>query len=1217
MDSLNLSNFDTAKVTNMKSMFSGCSQILSLDLEKFNTSNVINMEFMFENCFLMSSLILSSFDTSKTIYIESIFSHCSSLTELDISNFNFTSVISMAYLFSSCKILNSLLLPNLTNLNVINLSHMFSDCESLTSLDLSQFDTSNVIYMDNMFSGCKLLTYLNVENFNTEFVIDMKYMFQGCEYLTSLNLSFFDTNSVKSMIGMFYGCSSLKELDISNFNASSVENIAFMFYKTKSITSLDISNFNTTNVEQMIFMFDDCESLISLDLSHFNTTKIELLDGMFSGCSSLKYLNIINFDTSKVTSMCNMFKGCKSLTTLDLSSFDTTLVTSFEYLFSGCNSLTELNIDNFSTSSVIYMQYLFSDCSSIKSLDLSHFNTSLVINMENMFNSCSNLISINLDSFDTSFVTNMKNMFFNCFSLVKVEINNLNTSSVLNMAHMFENCYSLTSINLSNFVVNKVETMENMFANDKKLVYVNFYKADDSKIKTMNNIFLGSLENMVFCINELYGRKLNGIIRRKGCSAIDCTRNWNNSRKLIIASTNKCVDKCPESTIFFYDFKCHYRCPNETLPENYVCKDPEPGKDNFTDINPKDCSIRKYFLHMCKKIFYNNREKIKFIDDIINDMLNGNLYDLAMRAIENNEIFIIDEGTEVYSISALSNKNRHPNLTFIEMDECANILRENNELLKNDLILFKIEYKIPEFKIPIIEYTLFAIFGTQKISLKQCKNLKVHLYIPKIINDYKEYKYNPKNEYFYDKCLSFSDENKTDLTLNDRIYEFNSNNNSLCESICTFKRYVFNNIECKCDIKLKFNSFLNEVSKLNLLYRFQIPKNESSNLWVLKCFFNILSIDVIIYNYFSQILLGIIFLNILIMIIFYAKESEIFYKKIKIAIQLISENEKQLKNNLNKNNNIKYENNFINKKSKLKIFPKKKYRVDNSQSKNGSDIKALKGITSKNSFSLGIKENKGIISNLSKVKHSNMILKNEMIKSEYLEIGEKTYNELNSLSYTEAIISDKRTLCEYYYSFLMTKELILFTFSSKNDFNSKSIKICFLLNIFALFLFINTSFIDDSVLHVLYMAKGKVSIFYFLPTIIYITIIASFIKNFLILFVFTESNFISLRENDDTYKKEYIRQMYSIVSIKCFLFFIFSIFIMICVWIYLACFFTIFKNTQILVLKNTFISFGISLLIPIVFGVFPAVLRIFSLSNRESQNRLGIYYISKILQVII
>ena len=164
-----------------------------------------------------------------------------------------------------------------------------------------------------------------------------------------------------------------------------------------------------------------------------------------------------------------------------------------------------------------------------------------------------------------------------------------------------------------------------------------------------------------------------------------------------------------------------------------------------------------------------------------------------------------------------------------------------------------------------------------------------------------------------------------------------------------------------------------------------------------------------------------------------------------------------------------------------------------------------------------------------------MILKNKMIKSEYLEIGEKTYNEINSLSYSEAIISDKRTLCEYYYSFLMTKELILFTFSSKNDFNSKSIKICFLLNIFALFLFINTSFIDDSVLHVLYIAKGKISIFYFLPTIIYITIIASFIKNILILFVFTESNFISLRENDDTYIKEYIRQMYSIVSIKCFL----------------------------------------------------------------------------------
>ena len=59
------------------------------------------------------------------------------------------------------------------------------------------------------------------------------------------------------------------------------------------------------------------------------------------------------------------------------------------------------------------------------------------------------------------------------------------------------------------------------------------------------------------------------------------------------------MDKCPESTIFFYDYKCYYRCPNETLPEDLVCKEPEPIKYNFTYYDDKACSIKKYFLKHC------------------------------------------------------------------------------------------------------------------------------------------------------------------------------------------------------------------------------------------------------------------------------------------------------------------------------------------------------------------------------------------------------------------------------------------------------------------------------------------------------------------------------------------------------------------------------------------------------------------------------------------
>ena len=45
---LDLENFNTTNVTNMRSMFHGCSRLENLKFgENFNTSNVTNMEYIF------------------------------------------------------------------------------------------------------------------------------------------------------------------------------------------------------------------------------------------------------------------------------------------------------------------------------------------------------------------------------------------------------------------------------------------------------------------------------------------------------------------------------------------------------------------------------------------------------------------------------------------------------------------------------------------------------------------------------------------------------------------------------------------------------------------------------------------------------------------------------------------------------------------------------------------------------------------------------------------------------------------------------------------------------------------------------------------------------------------------------------------------------------------------------------------------------------------
>ena len=47
LNSLNLSNFNTNNVINMKSMFCDCSSLTSLNLSNFNTNNVNDMYGMF------------------------------------------------------------------------------------------------------------------------------------------------------------------------------------------------------------------------------------------------------------------------------------------------------------------------------------------------------------------------------------------------------------------------------------------------------------------------------------------------------------------------------------------------------------------------------------------------------------------------------------------------------------------------------------------------------------------------------------------------------------------------------------------------------------------------------------------------------------------------------------------------------------------------------------------------------------------------------------------------------------------------------------------------------------------------------------------------------------------------------------------------------------------------------------------------------------------
>ena len=63
-------------------MFFCCESLTNLNLSNFNTQNVTNMKYMFYYCFLLTNLNLSNFNTQNVTNIQGMFYYCKSLAYL-------------------------------------------------------------------------------------------------------------------------------------------------------------------------------------------------------------------------------------------------------------------------------------------------------------------------------------------------------------------------------------------------------------------------------------------------------------------------------------------------------------------------------------------------------------------------------------------------------------------------------------------------------------------------------------------------------------------------------------------------------------------------------------------------------------------------------------------------------------------------------------------------------------------------------------------------------------------------------------------------------------------------------------------------------------------------------------------------------------------------------------------------------------------------------
>ena len=1188
---IDLSNFDTSKVTTMRSMFVGCKNVKYINFSNVKTSLVTDMTNMFSGCNSLTSIDLSNFDTSKVSLMENMFLNCSSLTFLNLSNFDTFKLTKMKSMFWGCKKLESIDLSNFDTSKITNMENLFSKCNSLTTLNLSSFNTEKVRNTQSMFEECSALKSLDLSKMDTSLLTNMKTMFYDCNSLTSLNISNFNTSNVEDMERAFFGCSSLKSLNLLSFNTSSVLNMEYMFYGCKSLISLDLSSFAFNQVK-MRFCFSKCYSLKSIEFPKEQYITSDIYS-MFYECTSLESLDLSCFDFFFVENLDYLFYGCSSLTSLDTSKMEIVSATNMAFMFYGCNELGSLNFSNWITVYVENLNSIFYDCSSLRYLDLHNFDSSSVADMKNAFFNCIKLDSINFGNFDTSKVTDMTSMFYGCSSLIELNVSSFDTSLVKNMKSMFFGCQKLTSLDLSNFDTRNVINIASMFSECTNLAYINFYNYIEENVENIKDIFFGTSDNLIICINnEETAQNLISQLSLLKCAINDCSIDWKLRKQKIINGKRICTDNCLSNENYQYEFEyfCYDKCPlgtHSSKENKYICEeDPHKCIENyqFVDIEKnvcvEDCTAEDFFFERCTINLHNSQSQNILIKNIKEGIKTGQLNILLHDVINGKkEDLIKQEGDTLYQITTSYNQNNknYENMSLIKLGECENIIKDHYGLSKKEtLIIFKIEKKVKGLKIPLIEYEIFSSEIKKKININYCRKVGVNIdiYIPININESILFKYDPNSSYYNDICHTYTTENGTDISLFDRKNEYN-NNIILCIINCKYFGYDLVKKQVICQCQPRNNISLFSIENKDELIEYLINVKSKTNLNVLKCSKILFSKEGLIKNIGSYFISLIIIFYIILSIYFYLKGYILLCEQIDgLLTNKILENEIELSSK----KDLKYE-----KDNSTEILSSSKIS-NNTNKKNNSEISVRKIIL-----------------------NNQREIKNHKIGYEK-KINYYNY-EINTISYEEALENDKRTYFQFYISLLQIKHILIFTFNKNKDFNSFTIKICLFLFSFPLCLAVNAFLFNDSTMNKIYQYKYK---FYdFFPQAFYSSIIIFLFEELLKILALSQQNILQLKhEKNKSNLNARTVTIIKCLKIKFICFFILSFVFLLFFWFYVACFCAVYKNTQIFLIQVMLISYLISLIHPFISCLIPGIFRIPALKGPGK----CIYKISQTIQ---
>ena len=719
----------------------------------------------------------------------------------------------------------------------------------------------------------------------------------------------------------------------------------------------------------------------------------------------------------------------------------------------------------------------------------------------------------------------------------------------------------------------------------------------------------------------------------------ECPEEYNK----LIFEKNECINKCDEDDNYKYEFrkKCYKECPeeskNNTSNNNYyceaVCTEEYPFEYLSTQECLEFCSIYEIQNKLCILNYQddhgntesNNKEESNdefiteklMIKNLEKDFTSQN-YNTSK--LENGEDDVIQFEKMTITLATTQNQknNMNNNLTTIDLGECENLLKKEYKIQDNEtLYMKKIDIIQEGMKIPKIDFDVYykTLNGNlEKLNLTICKNSKISLLVPVSLTEDID-KLNSSSGYYNDICYVASSDNGTDISLKDRKNEFISKNKTVCQDNCIFSGYIYNTNKANCSCNVKEDSSVSDlkIDKKKLYENFINIKN-IANINMMVCYKTLFSKEGIRKNIAFFSIMPILIFKIISIILFYKNQKIKINNKIdditfainnwelvKLDLtrkKMLEEmDEKKLKiNSKKRKKNIK-----LNKKKYKKTKDDKIFRLPTA-----FDYNYLNNILNKNHNppKKHKKKSKKYINNFVNIilKEDNIDSKNKIdeIENNNQEIIKKVneimaFNdeEMNDFSYKLAKKYDKRTFWGYYLSLLKTQHIILFTFYNKTDYNLRIIKIDLFLINFIIYFNINALFFNDDTMHKIYEDQGSFNFLYQLPQIIYSSLISTVLNILLTFLALSESNILDFKKVKKKLNlNKRVKELNNKLKYKFIFYFIISFIILFFSWYYLSMFCAIYRKTQIHLIKDTLISFGLEILYPFAIYFLPCIFRI-------------------------